>query len=427
METKSMEHPLSDRYDLGPILASGTYGTVRIITNYSTQTKYALKETVPNFAEIDIMSRYKHKNLIQLVEFCVAEAYDHQERYLSLYLVMEMGDLTLSGLVDFSDIGSIIKEMITSVNFLHKNGIVHGDVKLNNFVLKDKTVKIIDFSLSAFGDRPIYKCQSRTYEAPEILNRYHGKNFDFPTKYESVMATDIWALGVSIVDLFILQKYTDFSRDFDIMRYIENSVEYLSEIGVPEDWMSLVQLLLTIDPKQRLQNFNFVLKIYKIEYKAEPPTLTYFENTLPMSQTINLFNDAVDASLDIEVLFLALDIFRRVFVFYPEYMWIKVRMTCLYMAFDIANNYESDADCLKEYLKCKTKNFANLISLAGEIANLLNGKLYPENFYTGIHDVCMLIDRLALIEKYKPINIMLYKHSPRKLRIPVNLIYKMRD
>lgn len=84
-----------------------------------------------------------------------------------------------------------MRDMLSAVNYLHENGIVHRDLKLENFLFEDHNSNspliLIDFGLSKHispGERLTQKVGSCYYTAPEVLNG----NYDHKC--------DVWSLGV---------------------------------------------------------------------------------------------------------------------------------------------------------------------------------------------------------------------------------------
>jgi len=87
----------------------------------------------------------------------------------------------------------LFSQMLESIDYLHKNLIVHRDLKLENFLIsKDcRTIKLCDFGLSStFSTSALMKasCGSPLYVPPEVLQ---GLSYD-PTK------ADLWSLGVTL-------------------------------------------------------------------------------------------------------------------------------------------------------------------------------------------------------------------------------------
>ena len=80
----------------------------------------------------------------------------------------------------------IMEQLLLTVDFIHKKGIIHRDLKLDNILItkivdsEQYDVKIADFGLSAFYDRDregllTHKCGTLRYIAPEILR---GRGYD---------------------------------------------------------------------------------------------------------------------------------------------------------------------------------------------------------------------------------------------------------
>lgn len=80
-------------------------------------------------------------------------------------------------------------KMLRAVKYLHKQNIVHRDIKLENFVIADgEEVKLCDFGISVNLKEPKEHlqdmCGTKNYMAPEVYD------MDYDNK------VDIWSLGV---------------------------------------------------------------------------------------------------------------------------------------------------------------------------------------------------------------------------------------
>ena len=89
------------------------------------------------------------------------------------------------------DANKLIRKMVGALAYMHANGLVHRDLKLENFIFTDKSaekqIKLIDFGFSRAyleGDTMSAFCGTSYYIAPEVLaGRYTA-------------ASDLWSLGV---------------------------------------------------------------------------------------------------------------------------------------------------------------------------------------------------------------------------------------
>ena len=110
---------------------------------------------------------------------------------------------------------NIIVKIVDCIRLLHSELIVHRDIKLNNFVLKNNSVKVIDFGLSTMypnktshpflGRLAGFKVGTKDYMAPELksksnnnnnpqLNINHESNNYFT--YQS--KADVYAIGITL-------------------------------------------------------------------------------------------------------------------------------------------------------------------------------------------------------------------------------------
>jgi len=187
----------------GPILGSGVSGAVRLVSHQATGWKYAVKtldiEWMDNVEalralrnEIFIMCQLDHPNIVRIEEV--------YESPTSIYIVQELchgGDLfdRLDEQPDFHytepQCAKLVKQMVSAVRYLHSKGIVHRDLKLENFLFSttevDSELKMIDFGLS------------KHFELGNALNDPVGTPYTVAPeviagKYDE--RADVWSLGV---------------------------------------------------------------------------------------------------------------------------------------------------------------------------------------------------------------------------------------
>ncbi|XP_057257960.1 cyclin-dependent kinase 10 isoform X2 [Pezoporus wallicus] len=105
---------------------------------------------VSSLREITLLLQFRHTNIVELKEVVVG---NHLE---SIFLVMGYCEQDLASLLEnmqapFSEaqVKCIILQVFKGLEYLHKNYIVHRDLKVSNLLMTDKgCVKIADFGLA---------------------------------------------------------------------------------------------------------------------------------------------------------------------------------------------------------------------------------------------------------------------------------------
>lgn len=108
------------------------------------------------------------------------------------------------GIRDEVVVASILNETIKGLNYLHKSGRIHRDVKAGNILLNTSgNVFIADFGVSAFikkGSKNVTLAGSPCWMAPEVM-----------LKTGHDQKADIWSLGITTIELVLGKApYSDF-------------------------------------------------------------------------------------------------------------------------------------------------------------------------------------------------------------------------
>ena len=148
-------------------------------------------------------------------------------------------------------------QMVSAVEYLHKNKIAHRDLKPENVLLSNDDsiplIKISDMGLSKLVDHTTFLqtfCGTLQYLAPEVLiSRIRG---DGSYGFE----VDMWSLGVILY--ILLSGCPPFSRertDKSLIRQVcdgDYTFPKSKWADVSESAMDLVKRLMTVDKKHRL-------------------------------------------------------------------------------------------------------------------------------------------------------------------------------
>lgn len=191
---------------VGKTLGQGGYAIVRVAYHRGTRERYAIKtynrlkgvdaikvKSIKD--EIDILKKQNHPNQIKYItDF---------ENLRHVHLVMDLaGEQNMRKYITQrihnknqlteSELKFIFKQILSAIGYLHKNDIVHQDIKAENIVINEKTkeIKLVDFGFSQSGEQKIKAlnifCGTPCYMAPELFNRkiYDGRK------------VDVWAMAV---------------------------------------------------------------------------------------------------------------------------------------------------------------------------------------------------------------------------------------
>ncbi|XP_065504930.1 hormonally up-regulated neu tumor-associated kinase isoform X1 [Caloenas nicobarica] len=192
-------------YLIGRKLGEGSFAKVREGLHVLTGEKVAVKVIDKKRAKKDtyvtknlrregqIQQMIRHPNIAQLLDILETEN--------SYYLVMElcpggnlMHKIYEKKRLEEHEARKYIRQLILAVEHLHRAGVVHRDLKIENLLLdEDNNIKLIDFGLSncagilGYSDPFSTQCGSPAYAAPELLAR---------KKYGPKI--DVWSIGVNM-------------------------------------------------------------------------------------------------------------------------------------------------------------------------------------------------------------------------------------
>jgi 5'-AMP-activated protein kinase catalytic alpha subunit len=137
------------------------------------------------------------------------------------------------------------QEIISGIEYLHKQGIVHRDLKPENLLLNSKKdLKIVDFGLSNIykkGELLKTPCGSPCYAAPEMIlgKQYNG------------LYVDIWSAGIILYAMvFGSLPFDDPSTD--VLYKLITAGKFHLPSGASDRFKDFIKKVLTTDPNRRI-------------------------------------------------------------------------------------------------------------------------------------------------------------------------------
>ena len=201
----------------GQLIGKGSYGRVYLGINLTTgdflavkqvevnqkaagQDKDKMKEMVSALdQEIDTMQHLEHPNIVQYL------GCERKEYSISIFLEYISGGsvgscLRKHGKFEESLVSSLTRQTLEGLAYLHREGVLHRDLKADNILLDvDGTCKISDFGISKktdniYGNDVTNSMQGSVFwMAPEVI-RSQGQGYS--------AKVDIWSLGCVVLEMF---------------------------------------------------------------------------------------------------------------------------------------------------------------------------------------------------------------------------------
>lgn len=424
----------------------GSYGFVYEVED-SKGDIFAFKYILPdvlykNFGldslnEIDILSRVDHPHIIHAAKIITA----HNCEIDGLAVILPLADRTLFDLMTDINITTDIKlpifyKLATALEFLHRNHILHLDIKSSNVVIQDihnNYPYLIDFGLSMIVDDVVKGKQNNSvrvtldHRAPEILAGSRIYN----------AAVDIWAFGIMM--LYTICGHGIYNVDFKTTKDIDlyhiilrlfNDDNYLDLLlhNVREKYRflckDLLSKILQIDPIKRLtaldicnhQLFNEFR--YPIDGILIEPKISY-DYAIDHRDIIKLiiyWAKEIYPNSRVEHLFLSVDLFNRVSNFYKDRNpldRLSLGATSLWLAAKLTNSILFPLDIFIPFINNKVPQITSehILNNELEIIHLLSGILDISKIYRE----CTTVDELILSFD----NILISKDSTLYARVDV--------
>lgn len=171
---------------------------------------------------------------------------------------------------------------MSALKYLHKNRVIHRDLKLGNLFLSDKMeIKLGDFGLATKlefeGERKRTICGTPNYIAPEILEgSKKGHSYE----------VDIWSVGVIMYTLLIGKPPFETNDVKTTYRRIKMNAYTFPENIISASAKDLITRILQTDPSKRpsiddIMNHDFfnsgnsIPKLLPVSTLACPPSASY--------------------------------------------------------------------------------------------------------------------------------------------------------
>lgn len=249
----------------------GSYGRVYKVEKEGVE--YALKEFyrpedysgIPSPSEISLLFSFSCPNIVKAIDF-----FRQEGKY---YLVMELAqdnminhicNLLEKEELDTSLVRSYCADVARGVDYMHTSGFAHCDIKPANCLVFGERVKLADLGFSFLVKSNLNYPVTPAFSPPEtlhenvqsILDKRYLSFLSYFTQKRDYLAIDVWSLGVTfayfLTGNYLFGNSTQEETLNHMVSYIRYPVNYLTEFGVPEEWIPLLLKMLKPHVQDRI-------------------------------------------------------------------------------------------------------------------------------------------------------------------------------
>jgi len=264
----------AERYEIVNTIASGDFATVCRARDRELGREVAVKQIHEQFLtdprqlerfwrEAQLLASLQHPNIVTIYDIVRPRGW--------LILELMQGNLQETSRgepIDLDYLRTVLVGSLNALEFLHANGVVHGDVKPSNMLLDaHNRLKLGDFGLARRASNPEGSLLKGTtkYMAPELISSQFGPVGP---------ASDLYSLGFAAYELMCGAQFESlfpglatFGRDEQIAWLMWHAAEdrNLPQIdrvleGVPEDLSYVIQTLVFKDQGRRFRSAGDVIR-----------------------------------------------------------------------------------------------------------------------------------------------------------------------
>lgn len=245
-----------DNFNLIQLLGKGSFGKVFLAEHKSSSNLYALKvlkkDAILRDDDVDCLMTEKRILILSAKHPFLTALYSCFQTPDRLVFVMEYmagGDLMfqIQAARKFEENRARFysAEVILALMFLHQNGVIYRDLKLDNIMLDaEGHCKIADFGMCkdrmSPGETTLTFCGTPDYIAPEILQEQ---------EYDS--SVDWWAMGVLMYEMMAGQPPFEADTEEELFESIQHD-DLLFPVWLSKEAVSVLKEFMAKNPAQRL-------------------------------------------------------------------------------------------------------------------------------------------------------------------------------
>ena len=214
---------LKQKYKIKNPINSGSFGNCfqgEIIENNASIIIKKISKSKPNFQmkiqrETLIPKLIIHPNIITIID----SFFDDDFHYIIYPAIKNYNTLTnfINGNTsnNLAKIIQILCKVVDGIEFMHKNMVIHRDIKPDNIIVNDSEVLIIDFDLAFVMNNDEFPAGNTVQGTPWFLAPemwIQAKNIDYKV-------VDVYAFGILCYYVFNFERYPYLAETLKELEY----------------------------------------------------------------------------------------------------------------------------------------------------------------------------------------------------------------
>lgn len=272
-----MNELIGRKYNLGKRLGNGSFGSVYKGKHYKHNTEVAIKLEDVNSTikllrhETTILKYLYERDTRNIPTVSWFGIYNHYTcLVMTLYECSLYDYIITKGNLPISKISSIIYKLLTILNSIHDNGVIHRDIKPQNIMVKAGELYIIDFGFSTIfinedGEHTPNDCSEHIIGSPKYVS------YNIHTGSIASRRDDLISLGYLYIFLHEKQlSWENIGDDISINdEYDETSIYHYKNI-LRQEMKQLSKIIEFTSTSQDHNLKNYLKYVYNLKYEEAP-------------------------------------------------------------------------------------------------------------------------------------------------------------
>ena len=257
---------LAERFEVIRLLGEGAAGAVflvkdiekegelvalKILTNTEAFDEHTLKRFLD---ELHVAQSLKHPNIVQAYDFIkMSDSIAYTMEYVE---GKDLSTIADERLLSYEEIDQILIQVLSALGELHKGGILHRDLKLENVLIsKDGTAKLVDLGLMKK-----LNAESKMTKTGILLGTAQYLPPEYIKHGEYTVQSDLYAVGLMLYELLAGERRLHNLHGNEAIDYLLDTgfkvprVSNFARGPIPAKYEELIECALNPKPKKRFTN-----------------------------------------------------------------------------------------------------------------------------------------------------------------------------